>query len=323
MPSGVSHMLLSRESLEYLQDIKCGKIKDILNLERGAFIMGSVGPDLPYVPAPIPKSDLADSFHTHNTNKIPLFGLSKAKSLFKDGDVPSSKAVFALFLGYASHLSADGCIHPFVRDMVGDYELAKVAHRTLEVKLDVLLADYYFEGNCSSIDVHDELDFLKNSASEELLYSIYADAVNQCFYGNNIESSEVKRWVKGMSLMFEVTSGNFPVWYKNVMGEKGLAHKDIQDILKEKKSLVTLTKPKPHNGLELPHNFLNKETVNLLEDVIPIYFKVFPKIAESAYEYVFEDGPLPDTTILEINLDTGRLLISNNFNEGPAYGSMV
>lgn len=323
MPSGITHMMLSRESLEYLQEIKNGKIADILNLERGAFIMGSVGPDLPYVPTPIPNNKLADAFHTSNTNLIPLSGLSRAKELFNANKHAEARAVFALFLGYASHLSADGCIHPFVRDMVGDYELAKVPHRTLEVKLDVVLADLFFNGNCASIDIHDELDFLQDSAAEELLYETYAEVVNSHFKGHDVEVNDVKRWVKGMRFMFEVTSGNFPVWYKNLMGEKGLAHKDIEDILNEKTSLITLTKPKPHNGVELPYNFLKKDIVNLIDDVIPMYFKVFPKIASSAYEYVFEDGPLPNETILEINLDTGRLLVSKDFNDGPAYGSMV
>lgn len=324
MPSGITHMMLSRKSLEDLQDVKHGKIADILNLERGAFIMGSVGPDLPYVPAFLPNNALADSFHTANTNKIPLAGLARARKLYTEGKSQDAKAVFALFVGYCSHLCADGIIHPFVRDMVGDYETAKVEHRTLEVKLDVVLADYFFDGDCATIDIHDELDALQDSQSEDLLYSSYQEVVNENFPGYDLDSAQVKRWVKGMRLMFEFTGSTvFPHFYRSMMGGKGLSHEDIKDIRQEKEKLIILKDPKPHDGKDLPHNFLQKETVNLIEDVIPMYFKVFPKIAVAAYEYVFEEGAVPTETILEINLDTGRLLVATDFNKGPAYKDLA
>lgn len=324
MPSGITHMMLSRKSLEYLQEVEDGKIVDILNLERGAFIMGSVGPDLPYVPALLPNNELANSFHTSNTNKIPLAGLARAKKLFAEGKAKEAKAVFALFVGYCSHLCADGIIHPFVRDMVGDYEIAKVEHRTLEVKLDVVLADYFFEGDCATIDIHDELDSLQDSQAEELIYISYKEIVNELFSGHDIDTAQVKRWVRGMRAMFELTGTTvFPHFYRSMMGDRGLSHEDIKDILLEADKLVNLTSPKPHDGKELPYNFLNKPVVNLINDVIPMYFKVFPKIAQAAYDYVFEEGPVPTETILEINLDTGRLLAANEFNSGPAYKDLA
>lgn len=318
-------MMLSREVIEKLRELKDGKIARILNRERGAFVAGSVGPDLPYMPVAIlkPTSKLADEIHTKSTNKIPLHGLKKAKELFEQGNEKDAKVLFAFYMGYASHLSADGVIHPFVRDMVGDYEQAKIAHRTLEVKLDVLLADHFFDGDCVNMKIHEELSYLKDSANESLIYESFAEAINQAFPGWNIKSDIVEKWVVNMDVLFDVASGSFPAWYRDIFGEKGLVHKQLDEIRLEKESLIILKQPKPHDGFDLPHNCYKKPVVNLIDDVIPVYFSVFPKIAFSVYEYVFENGPEPTEAILEINLDTGRLLAQSDFNSGPAYGSFA
>lgn len=325
MPSGITHMMLSREVTEKLHELKDGKIARILNRERGAFIAGSVGPDLPYMPVAIfkPTSKLADEIHTKSTNKIPLYGLKKARELFEQGNEKDAKVLFAFYLGYASHLSADGVIHPFVRDMVGDYEHAKVAHRTLEVKLDVLLADHFFDGNCVNMKIHEELSYLKDSANESIIYESFADAINQAFPGWNITNDLVEKWVINMDILFDVASGSFPAWYRDIFGEKGLVHKQLDEIRSDRESLIVLKTPKPHDEKQLPHNFMEQDVVNLIDDVIPMYFSVFPKIATAAFEYVFENGPEPTETILEINLDTGRLLAQSDFNLGPAYRGLA
>lgn len=324
MPSGITHMILSRIALDHIVEDKEMNIWRILNKNRGAYIMGSVGPDLPYMPIFPSTTKLADAIHTTNTIEVPLNGLKLAKKAFESKNLTLAESLFSLYVGYCSHLTADGNIHPFVRDMVGDYELAKTEHRTLEVKLDVLIADKYFGGNCSSMDIYRELSYLKNDRLKNEIFENFANSLNLAFPNfSKIDSEIVEKWLGRMESIFSFVSGGFPAWYQNIFGEKGLSHKDIESIRLESKNLIELRDPKPHNGKTLSHNFLKKEVVNLIEDVLPRYFKSYKKVMINSYEYVFEGGDEPTGVILEINLDTGRLLSQVDFNEGPAYGRIV
>ncbi|MAF79233.1 MAG: hypothetical protein CME60_13810, partial [Halobacteriovoraceae bacterium] len=58
-----------------------------------------------------------------------------------DGD--QKDEAFSFFLGFASHVVADGVIHPFVRDKVGDYDNNATEHRLLEMRLDVILLNEF------------------------------------------------------------------------------------------------------------------------------------------------------------------------------------
>lgn len=326
MPSGITHMILSRLVLDEVAEARNGKIKQFLNKERGLYILGSVGPDLPYMPTPMQykkTKELANTMHTSATNSVPLKGLAAAKENFKAGKISEAKALFAFYTGYCSHIVADGIIHPFVRDMVGDYEKAITEHQTLEVKLDVLIADKYFDGDCSSMDIHEELDFLKDSNHSELIFSNYAQLLNEIYPNWHIVADQVKTWSERIDTIFDVATGSFPDWYRGLMGDLGLSHQHINVVRAESKQLIELTLPKLHEGIQPPWNYMNKPLVNIFDDIIPQYLRIFPKVALSAYEYVFENGPEPVNFILEINLDTGRLLTSSNFNEGHAYGRLV
>ena len=61
---------------------------------------------------------------------------------------------FCFFVGYIAHIVADGIIHPFIRDMVGDYHEHQEEHRVLEMKLDVLLYDYLTESSGSALNLN-------------------------------------------------------------------------------------------------------------------------------------------------------------------------
>jgi len=51
-----------------------------------------------------------------------------------------------------------------------------------------------------------------------------------------------------------------------------------------------------------------------------MFFQKFIPIAQKAYSFVYEDGPvLTETDIPAINLDTGRLINDNDLNNVPEF----
>ena len=142
MPSGYTHMLLTRTFKEEagLTDHDIGFL---LDAQIKYFQLGALGPDLPYSQELTlvnrSAAQIADKFHYEKTNLIPVRAFNRIKNM-ADGD--KKDQAFAFFMGYASHIVADGIIHPFVRDKVGDYAENKTAHRTLEMRLDVIFLNH-------------------------------------------------------------------------------------------------------------------------------------------------------------------------------------
>jgi hypothetical protein len=69
-----------------------------------------------------------------------------------------------------------------------------------------------------------------------------------------------------------------------------------------------------------PANFLGKERVHFLEDIVPKFYEVIIPVLRKAFEFVYVDGPaLTPLELPPIDLDTGRLLAAqNNLNEPAA-----
>lgn len=242
MPSGITHMIISIKAVDQMDHIKEDQLQMLIHNNRGAYIMGCVGPDLPYmtlmdVEVWKNRKEVADHLHYEKTNEVPLKGFAHAKKLFEEGKQDEADALFAFYLGYCSHVIADGIVHPFVRDMVGDYEVAATPHRVLEMKLDVLVAEHLFKKDVNQINFHDELEWRKEISSMPIIYSSFADIIKET-YGHDVTAKEVSGWVDTMDFVFDFTTGNFPFWYQKLLGNKGLSHKDLSNVRAEKDSLT-------------------------------------------------------------------------------------
>jgi hypothetical protein len=137
MPSGYTHCILAQEFNERSKHGNTN-LKFLLQEKIRYFQLGALGPDLAYSQQ-IKMSDqkkVSDKLHYEFTNQVPLRAFEKIKAL-PESNIKDE--LFCFFLGYLSHLVADGVIHPFIRDKVGDYEANATAHRVLEMNLDVIL----------------------------------------------------------------------------------------------------------------------------------------------------------------------------------------
>jgi len=316
MPSGITHVLLAR-TFPGKAAIKDEDLGLLLIEHMPYFQLGAMAPDLPYSQQPKwifgkKKYDLANKFHYKETTKIPIRAFDHIKNL-KGED--KDKA-FAFFLGFAAHIVADGIIHPYVRDKVGDYEEHKNEHRELEMRLDVFFVDRLTNGlNLNDTNIHDVItDPLKDFKTISTLFSKLVNEV----YGAKIDANDVIGWVKDMRNIFEVAESSNNQYYAKVPGFSGFLYKDKDEVLKKYQSDLIL---KLHEPKDRDQNFAGKD-VRFFEDCLPSFYSAFKKVAVAAYEYTFNDGPiLTATNFPEINLDTGRPLTADKGNDLSANAS--
>lgn len=316
MPSGLTHILLTKK----LQDKIADKtLKNIFAFGSDSLQVGAIAPDIPY--ASIADNDilnkqsfLADDFHYKTTNQIPLQSLNLLKKMRGSMDEKIHYQMFSFYMGYISHVFADGIIHPFVRDKVGDYKGNETAHRSLEMKLDVLLLHYLtqdsgveFEINFTNIQ--DELLNFSEVEGVSTIVETFSRLIND-IYGVSFTQEDILGWIKGLYRLFDVAAGDFPTFFRHLKVNT-FTYKNYDDI--DVKEALYLNKP-----IDKEVNFLKIEKINFFDNCLPQYFTKYSAVAQKAYEFVYKDGAsLSEKDIPMIDLDTGRLVTNDNLDEIP------
>jgi hypothetical protein len=289
--------------------------------------VGAVAPDLPYASIAdddfflTTKSELADKFHYEKTNEIPSRAFKKIKLLRNQLSSKELRAHFSFFIGYLSHVIADGVIHPFIRDKVGDYINNQTAHRVLEMQLDVLFCNYLTSKSglpleLNNANIHDELKNLISYPESVKVCEFFKILINEV-YSYSVESNEILGWVNGLHRMFGAAEG-IPKIYRNLPFIGDFTFSDFDELKTRYNEILTLTSKK-EGGV----NFVKEPQVHFFENVIPRFYQIFLPVAQKAYEYVYEDGvELTENEISGIDLDTGRILAQNsNLDLVPFYWS--
>ncbi len=326
MPSAITHILLVKNLQSKITNMKLRA-----KLAAGKYFLqvGAVGPDLPYSSiASIGglifgnESKLADKFHYTTPNKLPLFALNEIKNQ-KTFSKKERKYLFNFFVGYISHIVADGVMHPFIRDMVGNYAENKTAHRTLEMRLDVLFNNYLTaksgkptEYNYSNM--HDELMNIKDYKEVDIVIKVFKEKINEV-YNIDYDTELILSWVNGLHTLLSVAEGEHPAIYRNLSILDGVLYKNYSDLEDRKDELLILKKPK--DGII--NNFLHNEQIHFIDDCVPQFYDRFIPILERAYNYIYNDGDeLTENDIPAIDLDTGRpVLYANNLDLIPTFWS--
>ncbi len=317
MASGITHILL----MKGLQGQELStNLKMILADGRDFLQVGAVGPDLPYASIAdndfffATQSELADKFHYETTNELILKAFQKIKERENILSAKEKRFMFCFFVGFASHIIADGIIHPFVRDKVGNYKENKTAHRVLEMQLDVLFFQYLTKYSNAPIDlnysnVHDELiNFDTNYYPEtQKVLELFSELI-QDVYHLSYKTTRIEQWVKGLHRMFGAAEGQHPAIYRNIGFINDFLFSDYNDLRNKAEDILVLKKP-----VDRDYNFLNKDRIDFFNDCIPRFYKLFIPLAEKCYKFIYEDKePLTADEIPPIDLDTGRDLASNN-----------
>jgi hypothetical protein len=316
MASGLTHILLTKKLQDRLPE---SPLKNILAAGSDFLLVGAVGPDLPYASVAdryffTDDSKLADKFHYEQTNQLPLLALQELK--LRKGRMPdiTHAYLFSFFMGYISHVFADGIIHLFVRDKVGDYAANKAAHRSLEMQLDVLFMEDYtrdsgFPLELNYTNLHNELMNLGEYPESNEVVALFSELIER-IYAEKHSVPSILAWITGLHRLFEVAEGEHPRFYR-VLEANTFFFKNKDDI--DRDMALLLRKPKDRD-----RNFLNMETVSFPDDCVPQYLHKYIPVAENAYAYVYENGPaLTGGDIPAINLDTGRLIANDDLNLTP------
>jgi hypothetical protein len=325
MPSAITHMLLVKNLLNKISD---NRLKATLASGKYFLQIGAVGPDLPYSSIADgnlifgDQSELADKFHYTNTNQLPILALSKIK-LIPDTNTFEKRYAFNFIIGYISHIVADGIMHPFIRDKVGNYSENKTAHRILEMRLDVLMNNYFtaISGTPTEYNytnIHDELKNISGYPEVNAVVKIFKESIQE-IYNLEYEVDLILDWVNGLHRLLSIAEGEHPAIYRNLSILDGILYKNFKDLEDKKDALLVLEKP--IDGLK--NNFLHKQKVHFLDDCVPQFYRIFIPILEKAYNSVYNNGEeLTENDIPPIDLDTGRsLLAANNMEIIPTLWS--
>ena len=317
MASGITHILLMKNLQSILPD---GDLKKNMQSGRDFLQVGAVGPDLPYASIAdddlffTTQSELADKFHYEKTNSLILRAFQEIKNSSSTLSSREKRFMFSFFLGFAAHIIADGIIHPFVRDKVGNYHENQTAHRVLEMQLDVLLFHHLTKNtnkpiNLNYSNIHDELiNFDKNFYPEtEKILQLFSRLILEV-YRLNYDTSLINSWVKGLHRMFSVAEGEHPQIYRNIGFINDFLFSDYADLRDKYKAILILEKPKDRD-----YNFLRKGHVHFFDDCLPQFYNKFIPLANKCYNYIYNNQEeLTDADIPSIDLDTGRDLADNN-----------
>ena len=320
MPSGITHILLAKN----LQDLVSSDnpLKFILEDSAAFLTIGSVAPDLPYASVAdidtflTRQKGLADQFHYEQTNQIPLRSFITLKSIKENTEEELFYQMFCFFLGYTSHVVADGIFHPFIRDWVGDYSSHKAEHRSLELQLDVL---YFRELTKNSgcpldliyTDIQKELLNYKSCPQWQSTFHLFSQLIKDV-YSVDDTTADIHDWIDGLDHMFTLAGGTYLEIIRKLK-KNSVQFRSVKDI--DAVKISNLSKPFDRDA-----NFLHTDKINYFEQCVPMFFTEFLPIVQHAYQFVFEDGlPLTEKEIPAINLDTGRLIINDNLDLIPEF----
>ncbi|MCK9210697.1 MAG: zinc dependent phospholipase C family protein [Ignavibacteriaceae bacterium] len=317
MASGITHILLMKNLQSILPE---GKLKKLLQSGRDFLQVGAVGPDLPYASIADDdlffktQSELADKFHYEKTNELILRAFQEIKTNSISLTAREKRFMFSFFLGFASHIVADGIIHPFVRDKVGNYKENQTAHRVLEMQLDVLLLHHLTLTsnnpiNLNNSKIYGELINFDNNFYPEVgkVLQLFSKLIAEV-YQQNYEPALINGWVNGLHRMFGVAEGEHPKIYKIVGFINDFLFSDYNDLREKYKDILVLEKP-----TDREYNFLRKDQIHFFDDCLPQFYKIIIPLADKCYDYVYNNkGELTESDIPPIDLDTGRNLASNN-----------
>lgn len=323
MPSGISHMLISR-SLP-VEDNCPYKYK--LSFNTRYFQIGSIAPDLPYASIAdknfLENEDvLANLFHfaeqgqdvVKSPNKLPLLGLERLKHIMQEGgNKRECDALFWFLVGYASHVIADGICHPYVMDKVGRYEGSnKAAHRALEMGIDVLLFKHFTAASGHAIEASYAGTDTFIKGFNEMKYSTFifkhfADII-QTVYEFRVTPNMIKGWVTGISRLFCMSNGKWPAWFRQLDSTAPFVFRQIADVEGREEDYLVLRKPRFWD-----QNFLNSPAVHFIDDCLPRFNKLMKLFLDRSYSYVYESGSqIIENYLPAFSLDTGRTVNDPN-----------
>lgn len=235
MPGGYTHITLVQLAIEAAKHHRADMLHDDAKQAIGKWkkfcIVGAVSPDYPYLDVLDSHSAAwADAIHKGHAMSLLRDGISKIRDMADDN---VRQKCMAWLFGFASHIAADGTIHPVVNLKVGPYEQNKTEHRSCEMSQDVYAhsklnmgkLDFNKQISTNVSDTSDEDDPDLMDADITQLWSSLLTGVYSAI-DPTLQPPKVHDWHRAMRKMIKIgESGNvlFP-YARHVAANLGLVY---------------------------------------------------------------------------------------------------
>ena len=236
MPGGYTHVTLVQEAIEEAFR-RTGMLHDdarhALARWKKFCIVGSVSPDYPYLDMLDSHSAAwADAVHKGHALTFLRNGVAGIRGMT---DNNKRQKCMAWLFGFASHVAADGTIHPVINLKVGPYEQNKTAHRSCEMSQDVYVQARL---NLGKLDFNKQISTNVNDSSDENdpgrmdadISKLWQDLLLGVYSGLNpqLQPPKVDDWHKAMRQMMNVAEhGNILIPFaRHVGAHLGLVYPD-------------------------------------------------------------------------------------------------
>jgi hypothetical protein len=139
----------------------------------------------------------------------------------------------AWLFGFASHIAADGTIHPVINLKVGPYEQNKTAHRDCEMSQDVYAQSKLNMGKLDfnkqiSTNVNDASDVNDQDCMDADIAQLWHDLLINVYSSTNpeLQSPKVNNWHRGMREIMKIgESGNHLIPFaRHIAANQGLVY---------------------------------------------------------------------------------------------------
>lgn len=240
MPGGYTHITLAQLAIEEAQHHREGLLHDDAKHALGKWkkfcIVGSISPDYPYLDVLDSHSAAwADAIHKGHALSLLRNGAIKIRDMVDDN---VRQKCMAWLFGFASHIAADGTIHPVVNLKVGPYEQNKTAHRSCEMSQDVYAHNKLNMGKLDfnrqiSTNVHDSSDVNDADRIDADIAQLWHDLLIKVYSVSSphLNPPKVHDWHRAMRTMMKIgESGNvlFP-YARHVAANQGLVYPETPD----------------------------------------------------------------------------------------------
>ncbi len=235
MPGGYTHITLVQLAIEEAKFRRAGLLHDDAKRALGKWkkfcIVGAISPDYPYLDILDSHSTAwADAIHKGRSLSFLRNGVVKIRSMTDDN---VRQKCMAWLFGFASHVAADGTIHPVVNLKVGPYEQNKTAHRRCEMSQDVYAHAKLNMGKLDfnrqiSTNVNDTSDVNDQDRMDADIAQLWHDLLTDVYSSVDppLQPPKVNDWHRGMRTMMKIgESGDvlFP-FARHVAANQGLVY---------------------------------------------------------------------------------------------------
>jgi hypothetical protein len=235
MPGGYTHITLTQLAIEQAKFHRKGLLHDDAKRALGKWkkfcIVGAISPDYPYLDLLNSHSAAwADAMHKGHTLSFLRNGVIKIRGM---ADVNVRQKCMAWLFGFASHIAADGTIHPVVNLKVGPYEQNKTAHRNCEMSQDVYAHSKLNMGKLDfnrqiSTNVNDTADVNDPDRMDADIAQLWHDLLIDVYSSTDpeLQPPKVNAWHRGMREMMKIgESGNHLIPFaRHVAAKQGLVY---------------------------------------------------------------------------------------------------